>query len=83
MAKADDYGDEWATLAVEYASVRWCWDDCRDDLIRADMETERPDVFIDRMAEKWDLIDPATYPWHERPDVQAIKDRIELFWQGF
>jgi hypothetical protein len=53
----------WAGLARTYAQVRWCWDDCEDDIqTRADMNNERPDDFIDRMAEKWGLDDPSA-PW--------------------
>lgn len=51
----------WIERALRYAAERWLWID--DPLIREmaawpDSEGETPEEFIDRMAEKYDLLDP-------------------------
>lgn len=67
LATAEGRAQAWRQLARQWADARWGWDDADDDL-QGDRGTqayeagERPDGFIDRMAEHWDLEDP-TEDW--------------------
>jgi hypothetical protein len=68
---------QWVLFAHRYAMARWFWDDADEDInTRADMGEERPDEFIDRMAEHWGLQDPSE-PWassaYDQKRVDAIR----------
>jgi hypothetical protein len=76
----------WTSLAKRYALARWCWDDCADDIEdRANMAEERPDEFIDRMAERWGLNDPSE-PWavpgYVPEDVELLRKIIRTRWEA-
>ena len=71
-------GERWRQLARRWAEARWCWDDCDEDINRrADLQHDRPDEFIDRMAEHWDLTDP-TEGWGVRAGVNEQRRRETL-----
>jgi hypothetical protein len=72
----------WMDYALAYAKVRWCWDDTvalTEMLADADGR-ERPDVAVDRLAEKYDLDEPAEpWPYVVEPTITVLRQAISLF----